>query len=342
VEGPAVLSANTPPRGSLYDAGFNREELQSERELARKKLMPIRSMTGFAQVKGQVVDPRNDAPGKNPMGFTLSLKSVNHRFLDVHFRMPSDSDSLEMKLRRLLKEKLARGHVELTLNLDRGGGESFALNRQIVGGYIQAFRAAAAEFSLASEPDLNAVLRMPGALDAASLPADGALEASVLDKVAELLDRLNQMREEEGRGIERELRQRMVLVGQAAKEVEKHRQAVLQTYVGKLKTRMHELIGSQVEPERLLQEAALLVDRSDIQEELVRLDTHVKHFLGLLEQGGEVGKKLDFLLQEMNREANTLLSKTSGLAGEALNITEMGLAIKTELEKAREQVQNIE
>jgi uncharacterized protein (TIGR00255 family) len=117
---------------------------------------------------------------------------------------------------------------------------------------------------------------------------------------------------------------------------------VLQTYIGKLKARMQDLIGSHVDPERLLQEAALLVDRSDIQEELVRLDTHVKHFLGLLDQGGEVGKKLDFLLQEMNREANTLLSKTSGLAGEALNITEMGLAIKTELEKAREQVQNIE
>jgi uncharacterized protein (TIGR00255 family) len=247
-----------------------------------------------------------------------------------------------MKLRRLLKEKLARGHVELTLNLDRGGGENFALNRQIVGGYIQAFRAAAAEFSLAAEPDLNAILRIPGALDTASLPADGALEASVLNKMEELLDRLNQMREEEGRGIDRELRQRMAHVADATRGVEKHRQAVLQTYVVKLKTRMHELIGSQVDSERLLQEAALLVDRSDIQEELVRLDTHVKHFLGLLQQGGEVGKKLDFLLQEMNREANTLLSKTSGLAGEALNITEMGLAIKTELEKAREQVQNIE
>jgi uncharacterized protein (TIGR00255 family) len=304
--------------------------------------MPIRSMTGFAQVKGQVADPRNEAPGKNRTGFTLSLKSVNHRFLDVHFRMPSDSDSLEMKLRRLLKDKLARGHVELTLNLDRGSGDSFALNRQIVGGYIQAFRTAAAEFSLVSEPDLNAVLRLPGALDAASLPADGALEASVLGNVEVVLDRLNQMREEEGRGIDRELRQRMAYVEEAAKGVEKHRQAVLQTYASKLKARMQEWIGSYVEPERLLQEAALLVDRSDIQEELVRLDTHVKHFLGLLEQGGEVGKKLDFLLQEMNREANTLLSKTSGLAGEALNITEMGLAIKTELEKAREQVQNIE
>jgi uncharacterized protein (TIGR00255 family) len=307
-----------------------------------RRQMPIRSMTGFAQVKGQVTDPRSSVPGKSPMGFTLSLKAVNHRFLDVHFRMPSDSDSLEMKLRRLLKEKLARGHVELTLNLERGGNESFALNRQIAGGYIQAFRAAAAEFGLAAEPDLNAVLRLPGALDSAALPADGALEASVLAKVEELLDHLNQMREEEGRGIERELRQRMAQVQKAGDGVEKQRQAVQHIYVDKLKTRMQELIGSQVDPERLLQEAALLVDRSDIQEELVRLDTHVKHFLGLLEQGGEVGKKLDFLLQEMNREANTLLSKTSGLAGDALKITEMGLAIKTEIEKAREQVQNIE
>ena len=295
--------------------------------------MPLRSMTGFAQVKGQV---------SPELGFTLSLKSVNHRFLDVHFRLPADSDVLEMKLRRLLKEKLARGHLELSLNLERGGGESLSLNRQIVGGYIQAFRAAAAEFGLAAEPDLNAIMRIPGALDAAALPADGAVEASVLGKVEEILERLNQMREEEGRGIERELRDRMEHVQQAGKEIEKHRHAVLQGYVGRLKNRMQELIGTQAEPERILQEAALLVDRSDIQEELVRLDTHVKHFLSQLDQKGEVGKKLDFLLQEMNREANTLLSKTSGLAGEALDITQMGLAIKADIEKAREQVQNVE
>jgi uncharacterized protein (TIGR00255 family) len=309
--------------------------------------MPIRSMTGFAQVKGQVAGlqggpPGSGPPGKTQMGFTLSLKSVNHRFLDLHFRMPSDSDALEMKLRPLLKQKLARGHVEVTLNLERSGGESFALNRPLVGGYVQAFRAAAAEFSLAAEPDLNAVLRMPGALDASAPPSDGLLETSVLAKVEDLLARLNQMREEEGRGIERELRQCVARVQEAAGGIGKHRKAVQQTYVEKLKTRMQEMIGTQAEPERLLQEAALLVDRSDIQEELVRLDTHARHFLGLLEAGGEVGKKLDFLLQEMNREANTLLSKTSGLAGEALEITRMGLAIKTELEKAREQVQNLE
>jgi uncharacterized protein (TIGR00255 family) len=295
--------------------------------------MAIRSMTGFAQVKGQI---------NAHLSFTLSLKSVNHRFLDLHFRMPSASDDLETKLRRRLKEKLARGHVELTLSLERGATENFSLNRELVGGYIQAFRAAAAEFGLAADPDLNVVLRIPGALESAVLPADGEVEPAVLAKMEEALSALNLMREEEGHGTERELRQRMASVQRAREEVEKHRQATLRTYADKLKKRLEDLIGSQIEPERILQEAALLVDRSDIQEELVRLNAHVQRFLGLLDEGGEVGKKLDFLLQEMNREANTLLSKTSGLAGEALKITESGLSIKADIEKAREQVQNLE
>jgi uncharacterized protein (TIGR00255 family) len=290
-------------------------------------------MTGFAQVKGQV---------NGQLSFTLSLKSVNHRFLDLHFRMPSETDSLEMKLRRVLKEKVARGHVELTLSLDRGTSEGFALNRELVGGYIRAFRSAAAEFGLSAEPDLNVVLRMPGAMDGGADTADGELEAAVLSKIDEALIRLNTMRDEEGRGIERELRERMEHIQKAGSGVERHRHAILQSYVEKLRTRMQELVGANVEPERLLQEAALLVDRSDIQEELVRLQTHIQHFLGLLDEKGEVGKKLDFLLQEMNREANTLLSKTSGLAGDALKITEMGLVMKSEIEKSREQVQNVE
>src|SRR5215469_4617133 len=303
--------------------------------------MPIRSMTGFAQVRGEV--QRNAVPSTDGrLAFTLSLKSVNHRFLDLHFRLPSGTDSLEMQLRRLLKEKMARGHVEVTLSLERSTGETFSLNRELIGGYIVAFRAAAAEFSLATEPDLNAVLRIPGALDSASDSADGQIEAAVMAKVGEALDRLNQMREEEGRGITRELRQRMAHLAEAGKSVQQHRRSVLQSYTERLQSRLQELIGSSMEKERVLQEAALLVDRSDIQEEIVRLETHVQHFLGLLDEGGEIGKKLDFLLQEMNREANTLLSKTSGLAGEALRITEAGLAMKAEIEKSREQVQNLE
>ncbi len=110
----------------------------------------------------------------------------------------------------------------------------------------------------------------------------------------------------------------------------------------RLQARMTELVGAQADPARVLQEVALLADRSDIQEELVRLQNHVDHFLGLLDAGGEAGKQLDFLLQEMNREANTMLSKTSGLAGEAMKITEIGLVVKSEIEKSKEQVQNLE
>jgi len=303
-------------------------------------------MTGFAQVRGEVLRHNaatvTGAPSNGRLAFALSLKSVNHRFLDLHFRLPSGTDSLEMQLRRLLKEKMARGHVEVTLSLERTVSEAFSLNREIVGGYIAAFRAAAAEFSLSSDPDLNAVLRIPGALDSANESADGEIETAVLAKVGDALDRLNQMREEEGRGIVRELRERMSHLLEAGRIVEEHRRAVLQNYSERLQSRLLELLGAAIDKERALQEAALLVDRSDIQEEIVRLETHVQHFLGLLDEGGEVGKKLDFLLQEMNREANTLLSKTSGLAGEALKITEAGLAMKAEIEKSREQVQNLE
>ncbi len=295
--------------------------------------MPIRSMTGFSQVKGQV--------GAN-LAFSLWIKSVNHRFLDLHFRLPANADALEMTLRRLLKEKIARGHVDVNLSFEQGGAVPLSLNRQLVWAYVQAFRTAAAETGIASEPDLNAVLRLPGALDSAASPAEEELTPVVLAKLDEALRRLNHMREEEGRAMERELRERMAHLKVACMEVRKHRESVLRTYSDRLKSRMQEWLGTTMDPDRILQEAALLADRSDIQEELVRLENHAQHFLGLLDAEGEVGKKLDFLLQEMNREANTLLSKTSGLAGDAIRITEAGLAMKADIEKAREQVQNIE
>jgi uncharacterized protein (TIGR00255 family) len=308
-------------------------------------------MTGFAQVKGELSNKADEAAaalpsgatqGSGKLGFSISLKSVNHRFLDLHFRLPSGCDSLEMQLRRLLKEQMGRGHVEVTLSLERGGGETLALNRPLVSAYIAAYRAAAGEFALPNEPDLNAILRIPGALDSSGTAVDGALEAAAMARIGEALDRLNQMREQEGRSIERELRERMGHLREAVKVVEEHRRNMLQSYLDRLQTRLQELLGSAPDRDRALQEAALLVDRSDVQEEVVRLENHIQHFLGLLDEHGEVGKKLDFLLQEMNREANTLLSKTSGLAGEALKITEAGLSMKAEIEKSREQVQNLE
>jgi uncharacterized protein (TIGR00255 family) len=295
--------------------------------------MPIRSMTGFAQVKGQVKD----------LGFTISLKSVNHRFLDLHLRVPANSDALEQKIRKLFKEKLHRGHIELTLSLERTDTGGVALNRELLAGYIRAFNTAAEEFKILGEPDLNALFRLNGVLSGSGeLPADESTEGIILEKLTEAITKLDAMRAEEGQGMLRELRERMEKLQHGTEEADKLRGAVLKAYMEKIQTRMQELTGTQADPDRILQEAAMLAERSDVQEEIVRMKTHIKHFLGHLEGGGEVGKKLDFLLQEMSREANTLLSKTNGVAGEALRITEIGLAMKSDIEKSREQVQNIE
>jgi len=296
--------------------------------------MNIRSMTGYSQVKMNVNDQ---------LTFTLSLKSVNHRFLDLHLRLPPEMDAVEMKVRRVLKERLHRGHIEVTLSLERGSGAAFSVNRDLVGGYLRTFREVAEEFGVSAEPDLNAVLKMPGALNPAENgDAMNAVEGQVTAALEQCIERLNHMREEEGRGAAAELRERMVHLSSATREVDQLRGKVLKAYHEKVHGRMQELLGAHADPDRILQEAAMLAERSDIQEEIVRMKNHIQHFLSLLDAGGEVGKKLDFLLQEMNREANTLMSKTTGVAGEALRITGLGLAMKSEIEKAREQVQNLE
>lgn len=249
-------------------------------------------------------------------------------------------DELEMKLRRVLKERLARGHVEVTLSVERRAGEGYGFNRELVGGYVAAFRKAAAEFGTAGEPDLNAVFRMPGALGEVAA-MDGEFQNAVLAAMGQAIVKLNLMREHEGEGMEKEMRRRLHDLEQATEEVSRLRSAVTRAVMEKVQARMQELLEN-VDQDRIVQEAAILAQRSDIEEELARLHTHIEHFRKLLDHGGEVGKKLDFLLQELNREANTLLSKTSGITGEGLRITELGLQMKSEIEKCREQVQNLE
>jgi uncharacterized protein (TIGR00255 family) len=174
------------------------------------------------------------------------------------------------------------------------------------------------------------------------MPEETELQATLLAAAAELIDLLNANRQREGDHTRAELESRMDQLERNTAEVETLRGAVLQAHLERIRSRMAELLEGQADPDRILQEAAMLAERSDIQEEIVRLLTHIKHFRGLLAEGEDVGKKLDFLLQEMNREANTMLSKTTGLAGDAMRITELGLALKSDIEKSREQVQNVE
>ncbi len=295
--------------------------------------MPIRSMTGFAQIKGQ--------QGKT--AYTFSAKSVNHRFLDLHLRLPGRAELFEQQLRKLFKEKMHRGHVELTLTLEYAGASGISVNHELVSGYVKAFRELTDELDLHGEVDLNAVFRLNGVFSASSeMPDEAELQAALLTAAAELIDQLNANRRLEGDHTRAELEARMDQLERNNGEVEKLRGTVLQAHLERIRSRMTELLEGKADPDRILQEAALLAERSDVQEEIVRLLTHIKHFRGLLEEGEDVGKKLDFLLQEMNREANTMLSKTTGLAGDAMRITELGLALKSDIEKSREQVQNVE
>jgi uncharacterized protein (TIGR00255 family) len=299
--------------------------------------MPIYSMTGFARVQVRVNDQLN---------YTLSLKSVNHRFLDVQLRLPNGLDALEMELRRALKEHLVRGHVELMLSVDRGGQQVAGYNRDLVSGYLAAFNAAREEFGIQGQPDLNGILRLPGALQSDNRGSGeedlAALTESVQQQIVSLLKELKIMRAREGESLEAILRASLVRLADAVEGVALLRPEVEQRYQERLTQRLISATGTEFNRQRLLEEVAVLVDRSDIAEELARMTTHIGHFRELLAASGEVGKKLDFLLQEMNREANTLLSKTGGVGGKGTRITELGLAMKAEIEKAREQIQNVE
>ncbi len=299
--------------------------------------MPLYSMTGYARTQARV----NDL-----LGYTLSVKSVNHRFLDVQLRLPSGLDALEMELRRALKEHLVRGHVELTLSVERAAQQASGFNREVVAAYVDAFRAAQGEFSLTGDPDLNTILRMPGALESNHRNAGDdeaeALTASVSAQIGPLLEQLKAMRAREGDSLGAILHGSLDRLAQAVEGVAQLRPEVEQRYQERLTQRLNAAAGSEFSRQRVLEEVAVLVDRSDIAEELARMTTHIGHFRELLASGGEMGKKLDFLLQEMNREANTLLSKTGGVGGKGTRITELGLAMKAEIEKAREQIQNVE
>ena len=298
----------------------------------------IYSMTGFASVQGSTPEG---------LAFTLSVKSVNHRFLDLHFRLPVHSEALEAQMRRLLKEHLRRGHLEITLEFGRAEHLSARVDQSLLAAYLTAFRAAAGEHGLTGEPDLNALLRMPGIMTSAPLQRDlqspEAISA-VMDAFGRSIDRLKSTRAEEGQALAEELRRSMLCVAAWNKEVATLRGAVRDQLVDRLRARLRELAAeAAITEDRLLTEAALLAERSDIEEEGVRLRTHLERFIALLDAGGELGKRLDFLLQELNREVNTMLSKTGAAAGAGgIRITELGLEMKAEVERAREQVQNLE
>jgi uncharacterized protein (TIGR00255 family) len=313
--------ANSAPRTAANPAGF-------------------KSMTGFAEARME----------RDGWALRASLRSVNHRFLDVHLRIPEGLESLEPEIRRVLRERLHRGHVDVNLRVDPIGASAVEVKRDLAEAYLRAADDLRKQFGLKTEPDLIALMRLPGVVAAPGAPA-GGLSDEALEKlrilVAECFElavaRLEEMQLIEGKTLANAMRIHLSHVEENAKQIAVLAEKMRPAFAKRLETRIRELLGDgTVDPARLAQEAAILAERSDVAEELARLASHISQFAKLLDGPGEAGKKLDFLLQEMQREANTLLSKTPGVEAEGLQVTTLALEIKSEIEKLREQVQNIE
>jgi len=274
---------------------------------------------------------------------------VNHRFLDVKLRMPESLEPFEHRLRQAVRGQIHRGHIDVHVSAEPGEAAPVHVNRELLKKYVEAAEGLAAQTGSKSDLDVVSLLRLPGVITglASVLPESEDEQeefGNALEKyLHEALGKMDEMRRTEGRHLAQELRSRVELIREQAEKVRELVATLRPAFSRRLETRLRELLNdTAVEPSRLAQEAALLAERSDISEELDRLRSHLLQFTKLLDGAGELGKKLDFLLQEMHREANTMLSKTPGVESEALAITGLALEIKAEIEKLREQVQNIE
>ncbi len=297
----------------------------------------IRSMTGYAQAQGE----------DGAWSVRVTLKALNHRFLDLHLRVPPDLESFEQRWRALVREQVQRGHVEAQFQIESRERPALEVNADFIRSYMDLYRGLQKEFGLSGEPDLGAALRLPGVLRSGAASGQpevveqlGALTERLLK---EALAKLETMRRAEGAALEKDLSEALKGVRERRRQLSELRERALPAYHKQLNQRLQELLGNAaLDPSRLAEEAAYLAERSDTSEELTRLESHAEQFAQLLAGDSAAGKRLDFLLQEMNRETNTILSKAPGLAEEGLAMTRVGLELKALIERLREQVQNVE
>ncbi len=290
----------------------------------------IKSMTGYGQ---------GSATAEN-FKVTIDLRSVNNRNLDIHWRAPMELASLEIPLKKQVQAAITRGRVDVNIGFTQTADVEYEINRPLVRGYLEALKTMREEFGLAGEASLDSIARLPNVLQpmnkGAQLPAE--VVQGIETALMQALTALVAMRAVEGHELQKELLARIGKIEAALRIIEANAPDITTAYRDKLNKRLTELLENvSVDEARLAQEVAYLAERADIAEEIARLNSHLTQLRELINSDGEIGKKLDFLLQETNREANTILSKASELA-----ICDAAIEIKTEVEKLREQANNVE
>ena len=291
----------------------------------------MQSMTGYG--KGVAAE--------DGRSLTVELKSVNHRYLDLGMRLPRAISFLEDPLRRVLSENLSRGHVDVFVNYvnSRSDSKRVTINQTLLTEYLSAAREANAKLGLSDDLTLSEMLRLPDVTEISEADEDQpALIRLCQSACQSAVDALNAMRNAEGERLRTDLTMRMDLVEQLTARIAERAPLVVEEYRAKLNERIAQILTTdQIDPARLATEVALFADRASIDEEIVRLRSHAAEIRKLFAASEPVGRKLDFVVQELNREFNTIGSKAND--GE---LTKLVLSGKAEIEKIREQVQNIE
>lgn len=286
-------------------------------------------MTGFGR----------GASSKDGFSVAVEIKTVNNRFLDINLRLPGEFQGLENPIKRQITNRLSRGRVDAFLSVDMESEATLEINKGMIGSYLDAFKTIKDEFGLAGEPDINMIARLPNVFATKKAEIGEELNLAVEEAVSKALDDLEQMRSTEGGHLKTDIEGRLENIERAVVEIERGAPKVSEEHRERLTKKISDAIGSvgELDPGRLAQEVAYLADRSDISEETSRLRAHIIQYRKIMSEDGELGKRLDFLTQELNREANTITSKTGNLVVKGL-----ALDVKSEIEKIREQIQNVE
>jgi uncharacterized protein (TIGR00255 family) len=291
----------------------------------------ILSMTGYGTGSAQ----------KDDTTASVEIRTVNHRFLDLHVRLSREYQFLEQEIQQLVRNVLGRGRVDINAALQVAGSAALPINSDLAKGYLDAAARLRDQFNLHDSLDLKTLLSLPGVVqnrDIVPASAGETISALMAESVRTALEGVLKMRRQEGEALRADMLRNLANVSEGARCIRDLSSATAAECFDKLRSRLLQLVDqAAMDPQRLAQEAALLAEKCDISEEIARLESHIAQYRAWMDAEERAGKKLDFLLQEMQREANTILSKSGNL-----EIARYAIAVKTDIEKLREQVQNVE
>ena len=290
----------------------------------------IKSMTGYGRAK----------LSKDDREYQIEIKSVNHRYLDISVRIPKQLSYLEETIKKEIAKKVKRGKIDVFVTFENNSleGKEIKINTELAKAYIDELKKLAEKENILSDIQVTEISKYPDVLNIQSSQDDEKITEEVLETITIATDNLVQMRETEGNKISEDLLKRLNIINKKVEEIAKLSTGLIEEYVVKLEERINEILKNQeIDKTRLAQEVVIYADKCSIEEEVTRLNSHIAQFKNLLNSNEAIGKKLDFIIQEMNRETNTIGSKANNL-----EITNGVIDIKTEIENIREQVQNIE